>query len=269
MDAANWAAWQFLSLYALVALASGLFAGLLGIGGGIIIVPALLYLFKLQHFPEAALMHMAVATSLTTIIFTSLSAGYAQHRRGALLRGQVLPLLPGIAVGALAGGVIAGQLSSHALRMLFGVFECCMAWYIGRDVHVAPHRTLPGGVALAIAGGVISALATVLGIGGGVLVIPFLLWCNVGVRNAVAASSVSGFPIALLGTITMVYSGWGGHGLPAGTFGYVYWPAALVISLVSIVAAPQGVRLAHALPVGILRRILALLLAVIGIRMLL
>lgn len=260
--------WQFPLYYALLALVSGLFAGMLGIGGGIIIVPILLYLFKLQHFPEAALMHMAVATSLTTIIFTSVSAGYAQYRRGALVWAQVLPLLPGIAIGALAGGILVDYLSSGVLRSIFGIFECVMAWYIGRDIHVAPHRSLPGGPALAVAGALVSALATILGIGGGSLLIPFLLWCNVGVRNAVAASSVSGFPIAFIGTITMVYTGWDGSGLPPGTVGYVYWPAALIISIVSLVSAPQGVRLAHALPVAVLRRILAVLLAIIGIRML-
>lgn len=254
--------------YLVVGVLAGITAGLMGLGGGIIIVPALLFLFIRQGFPDNILMHLAVATSLATIVVTALTSTYAHHRHRAVLWNSVKLLVPGIILGSLLGAVIADSLPSDRLRMAFGIFECLVAAQIGFGFRPSPQRDLPGTSSMVAAGGGIGALSTVLGIGGGTLTVPFLLWCNVNIRNAVATSAACGFPIALAGSVAMMITGWDHPDLPAGSTGYVYWPAALPILAASALAAPLGARLAHRLPVATLRRIFAVVLGLIGLRML-
>lgn len=248
---------------------AGIIAGLLGLGGGIVIVPALLYLFILQGMPDAILMHMAVATSLATIIFTSVASAWAHHRHNAVLWPSVLALTPGIILGSIGGAFLAHHLPSNALRTIFGVFEILVALQIGMGFRPAAHRDLPGRGGMLAAGGGIGAVSTVLGIGGGTLTVPYLLWCNVHIRNAVATSSACGLPIAAVGTAALIITGSTYPVLPYGSTGYVYWPAAIIIILGSMATAPLGARMAHALPVALLKRIFAVVLVIIGIRMLL
>lgn len=254
-------------LYLLLGLVGGIIAGLMGVGGGIIIVPALYYLFSWRGFTEGSTMQLAVATSLATIVFTSLASAYAHHRRGAVLWPTVIELVPGLIVGAVAGGLLAKWLPNERLRMIFGLFEVLVALQIGLGARPAAHRGLPGRGGQTVAGGVIGALSSLLGIGGGTLTVPFLLWCNVAIHKAVATSAACGLPIAVTGALTLIIAGWGQPGLPGHSLGYVYWPGALTIVVASFVAAPLGARLAHALPVGTLRRVFAVLLAIIGLRM--
>jgi len=258
-----------IAAWLVVGAGAGIVAGLLGLGGGIVIVPALLYLFIQQGMPEAVLMHMAVATSLATIVFTSVASAWAHHRHNAVLWPTVLALTPGIVLGSIGGALLTHQLPSHSLRIAFGVFEILVGLQIGFGFKPGGHRELPGRVGMTVAGGGIGALSTVLGIGGGTLTVPLLLWCNVHIRNAVATSSACGLPIAAVGAGTLIIAGSAYPGLPDGSTGYVYWPAAIIIILGSIVTAPLGARLAHTLPVGLLKRIFAAVLAAIGIRMLL
>lgn len=257
-----------LLLYLLTGMLAGIIGGLLGLGGGIIIVPALLFLFIQQDMPAAILMHMAVATSLATIIFTSISATWAHHRHGAVSWAIVRQFGPGIIIGAMAGAVVADHLPSGSLRTAFGIFELLVAVQIGSGMNPPAHRQLPGAGGMSIAGLVIGAMSTFLGIGGGTLTVPVLLWCNVNMRQAVATSSACGLPIAVAGTVAMVIAGRDFSHLPAGTTGYVYWPAALAILIASMLFAPLGAKLAHTLPVAVLKRIFAIVLALIGIRML-
>jgi len=257
-----------LAIYAGVGAFSGVIAGMMGVGGGIVIVPALLFLFIWQGFPADLLMHMAVATSLMTIVFTALSSTWAHHRKGAVMWRLVWLLTPGILVGSVIGAVVADYLPGDRLRIGFGIFECLVALQILSGINPSPMRRLPQRSGLLLTGGGIGALSTILGIGGGTLTVPFLLWCNVNIRNAVASSSACGLPIALAGAVTMVVTGWDQEALPDGATGYIYWPAAVAIAVPSVLFAPLGARLAHRLPVATLRRIFALFLAIIGIRVL-
>ena len=254
--------------YFLLGLFAGTIGGLMGLGGGIIIVPALYYIFIGQGFPAGIIMHLAVATSLATIVFTALAATWTHHRKEAVLWPTVGLLVPGIFVGGVAGAVIANYLPSNTLRTGFGVFELLVAIQIAADKKPSPHRNLPVAGGMVATGGGIGMMSTLLGIGGGTMTVPFLLWCNVNMRNAVATSSACGLPIAFAGAASMIVTGWNNVALPAGSLGYVYWPAALVIIAATVFTAPFGARLAHQLPIKILKRMFAVLLAIVGIRML-
>ncbi len=256
------------SAYLVLGVVAGLVGGLLGLGGGILIVPALLFLFIWQGMPADILMHLAVATSLFTIVFTSISSSYAHHKHQAVLWPQVFLLTPGIIIGAVFGAFLADYISSDILRRLFGIFEILVACQIGFSVKPSAQRSLPGRNGMLIAGGGIGTLSTILGIGGGTLTVPFLVWCHVNIRKAVATSSACGFPIALSGTLTMIYTGLDSNSLPENTIGYVYWPAALLILVTSVLFAPVGAKLAHSIPVDSLKRVFAIVLACVGLRML-
>ncbi len=248
---------------------AGTVAGLLGVGGGLIIVPVLAIVFAQQGVSAEHLMHLAVGTSLATIVPTSISSVAAHHRRGAVLWEVFRRLLPGIVVGAIAGALLAKFLNTAVLRTTFGVFELLVAAQLALDVKPAPHRDLPGPPAMAAAGTVIGSVSAVLGIGGGTLTVPFLVWCNTEVRKAVATSSACGLPIAVAGGVGFVLTGWGVTGtLPPLSLGFVYLPALLGISVASVLFAPLGARLAHWLAPQILKRVFAFFLAALGIRML-
>jgi len=253
--------------YFAIGAVAGILAGLMGIGGGIVIVPALYFLFVWQGFADALLMQLAVATSLATIVFTSIASARAHHRRGAVLWPTVFRLGPGIVLGAIAGGLLARYLSSGGLRMFFGLFEIAVALQIGLGAKPPAGRVLPGSLGMNLAGAGIGGLSALLGIGGGTLTVPFLLWCNVVIHQAVATAAACGLPIALAGALTMMAAGWDHPALPDHSLGYVHWPAALAIVAASFLAAPLGARLAHALPVMTLKRVFAVVLALIGLRM--
>lgn len=248
---------------------AGTVAGLLGVGGGLIIVPVLAIVFAQQGVSAEHLMHLAVGTSLATIVPTSISSVAAHHRRGAVLWEVFRRLLPGIVVGAIAGALLAKFLNTAVLRTTFGVFELLVAAQLALDIKPAPHRDLPGPAAMAAAGTVIGSVSAVLGIGGGTLTVPFLVWCNTEVRKAVATSSACGLPIAVAGGVGFVLTGWGVTGiLPPLSLGFVYLPALLGISIASVLFAPLGARLAHWLAPQVLKRVFAFFLAALGIRML-
>ena len=254
--------------YVLLGAVAGIIGGLLGLGGGIVIVPALLFLFIRQGFSAEIQMHLAVATSLATIIFTSIASAWSHHRHGAVYWRVVSFLVPGIIFGCVLGAIAANHIRSEGLRIIFGLFELLVAMQIGFGIKPPGHRDLPGSTGMVLAGGGIGTLSTILGIGGGTLTVPFLLWCNVNIRNAVATSAACGLPIAVAGTLSFIVTGWDHAALPVGSIGYVYWPAALSILVASILTAPLGASLAHILPVTILKRVFALVLVIVGIRML-
>lgn len=260
---------EILLVYLLVGAIAGTIAGLLGVGGGLIIVPVLALLFQQWGFAGSVLMHLAIGTSLATIVVTAVSSMYAHHKHGAVDWTVFRQLTPGIVAGALAGAVVADFMSARALRLFFGVFEIAVAIQIGFQLMASPRRTLPGTVGMTAAGGVIGALSAVVGIGGGTLTVPFLVWCNITLRKAVATSSATGLPIAVAGAVGFVVTGWDAPQLPAWSSGYVYWPALTGIAAASVLFAPVGARLAHTLPVHVLRRFFAIFLAVLGVRMLL
>lgn len=256
--------WSFLIIYLSLGAFAGIMAGLLGVGGGLIIVPALAWVFRLQGIDDSLIMHIAIGTSLATIVVTSIASVRAHHKRGAVLWPVFWQLTPGIVAGALAGAFVADLLPGAGLRLIFGVFVLVVALQMAFDVKPAAARDLPHAPGMAVAGGVIGSLSAIVGIGGGSLTVPFLTWCNTAIRNAVATSAACGLPIAVTGTLGFVATGWGAENLPAWSLGHVYLPALAGIILLSMVAAPFGAKLAHTLPTKAVRRLFALFLAAVG-----
>ncbi len=258
---------SWLLLYLLLGAFAGLMAGLLGVGGGLVIVPVLAFVFAQQGVAEPVIMHLAIGTSLATIVFTSLSSVHAHHRHGAVLWPVFWQLLPGIVMGALFGAWVADRLATTPLRIFFALFEFYVAVQLTLNIRPAPHRVLPGRAGLFGAGGMIGTVSSLVGIGGGTLTVPFLLWCNVAMRQAVGTSAACGLPIAVAGSLGFVIAGWDETGLPSGSTGYVYWPAFAGIVAASILTAPLGARLAQVLPAATLKRIFAGLLVIFAVKM--
>lgn len=248
----------------LLGCGTGFLAGLLGIGGGMVLVPFLTLMLTLQGFPNEAIIKIAVATSLATICFTSLSSVRAHHKRGAVRWDIVRLLAPGIILGSLIGPMIARMLPAQVMTLVFAVFVAFSATQMFIDKKPKPTRQLPGGGGLFGAGGLIGVLSALVGAGGGFISVPFMTWCNVAIHTAVATSAALGFPIALAGTIGYIFAGWNLHGLPPGTFGFLYLPALGIISVASVCTAPLGARAAHALDVRQLKRVFAVMLYVLA-----
>lgn len=246
---------------------AGLLGGLLGVGGGLVIVPALAFVLPLIGVENQVVMHIAVGTSLATIVFTNIISAWAHHRRGAVQWREAGRLLAGIVPGALAGAWLAGGLSGDALAGVFGGFAALMGLYLLADRRPSPHRAVPGAAALGLSGVGIGAVSAVVGIGGGSLTAPLLMWCNVRAQEAVATAAACGLPLAAAGAAGFVVTGWQATGLPAGAVGYVYLPALAGVAAASMLTAPLGVRLAHAVAADTLRRLFGLALLGIAVAM--
>lgn len=255
-------------LYLGLGAVAGLVAGLLGVGGGLIIVPVLAAMFIRQGIADPVVMHLAIGTSLASIIFTSMSSVWAHHLRQSVRWRDVGRLAPGIVIGAWLGAAIADTLPSAGLRKFFGLFELYVAIQMTFKIKPAPHRDLPGRAGMLGVGGLIGTISSVVGIGGGSFTVPFLSWCNVPMREAVGTSAACGIPIAVAGAAGFVVAGWGAADLPANSLGYVYLQALLGIVSASILFAPLGARLAHWLPADRLKQVFALLLYLLAAYML-
>ncbi len=256
-----------LAAYCALGLATGFLAGLLGVGGGLIIVPVLIMQFHAQGLAAGMEPQLALGTSLATILFTALSSVRAHHRHGAVEWPVVRRIAGGALAGTLAGAMLAAQVPAQVLKIFFVLFLFYAAIQMWLDFKPAPQRAMPGQAATAAAGGVIGAVASWVGIGGGTLSVPFMLWHNVPLHRAIATSAAIGFPIALAGAMGYVLGGWDKPGLPAGSLGFVYLPALAGIVAGSVLTAPLGARTTHRLPVRPLKRIFALLLVVLAVRM--
>jgi uncharacterized membrane protein YfcA len=247
---------------------AGVLAGLLGVGGGVIIVPLLVFTFTAQHLPEAYILHLALGTSLASIIFTSISSLRAHHRRGAVNWPVVKGISPGILVGTFLGSWVAAQLSTGFLKGFFVVFLYYVATQLLLDIRPKPHRQMPGAGGMFGVGNVIGGVSSLVGIGGGSLSVPFLIWCNLPMHHAVGTSAAIGFPIAVAGAAGYLVNGLPAVGLPSGAVGFIYLPALVGIALASICTAPLGVRLAHSLPVPRLKKVFAVFVLIMGTRLL-
>ena len=239
---------------------TGYLAGLLGVGGGMLMVPFMIFVLSAKSIPPQYVVKMAIATSLATICFTSIASVRAHHQRGAVLWPIARLLAPGIAIGSLLGAQVAKALPSQALAVLFALFVSFSATQMLIDKKPRPSRQLPGTGGMLAAGGVIGLLASLVGAGGAFVSVPFMTWCNVRIHNAVATSAALGFPIAAAGTVGYVIAGWSQGDMPAGTLGFVYLPALITISAASVLTAPLGARTAHRLNMRELRRVFACLL---------
>ena len=246
----------------------GVFAGLFGVGGGGIMVPALTTLFVGKGFPPDQVVHLALGTSMAAIVMTSFSSMRAHHAREAVLWAVVRHMTPGILLGTFAATFLATYLSSKHLAIFFACFMGYVALQMILNVKPKPHRELPGALGLASVGTGIGVVSALVAIGGGSLSVPYLTWCNVNIRHAIATSAALGLPIALAGTLGYLFNGWGQVGLPEYTLGFIYWPAVIVISLVSYFTTPYGAHLAHSLPIPTLKKGFAVLLVLLSLKML-
>jgi uncharacterized protein len=242
-------------------LTVGFVAGLLGIGGGMLLVPFLTLILTRRGVPADLAVKMAIATSMATILFTSMSSVRAHHQRGAVRWSVVRAMAPGIVVGGLAAGAgVFALIKGQALALFFAGFVGFSATQMLLDRKPRPSRQLPGPVGQASVGSGIGFLSGLVGAGGGFVSVPYLSWCNVPMHQAVATSAALGFPIALANTIGYVVGGWNLQTPLAGGVGFLYVPALVVIAACSVATAPLGARSAHRMNVRQLKRAFALLL---------
>jgi len=254
---------------ALLGIATGFLAGLLGIGGGMLMVPFITIIMGARGVTADVAVKMAIATSMATIIFTSISSVRAHHKRGAVRWDIVRRLAPGIVIGSLVGSLgVFALLKGTALAIFFALFVGFSATQMFLDKKPKPTRQMPGTGGQFAAGGIIGFVSGLVGAGGGFISVPFMTWCNVAIHNAVATSAALGFPIAVANVAGYVASGIGVQGLPAGSFGYIWLPALAVIAACSVFTAPLGAKAAHALPVKKLKRVFASILYLLAAYML-
>ncbi|TLX57962.1 sulfite exporter TauE/SafE family protein [Stutzerimonas nosocomialis] len=255
-------------LYLVLGGFAGVLAGLFGVGGGLIIVPVLVFSFSAHGFAPAVLTHLAVGTSLATIVFTSINSILAHHRKGAVRWPLVLWMSLGIVVGAALGSLTAAAIQGPMLQKIIGVFAIAMAIQMGLDFKPRGTRDVPGRPALSAAGVVIGWASAIFGIGGGSLTVPFLSWRSVPMQQAVATSAATGLPIAIAGALSFMVVGWQDPRLPSWSLGFVYLPAVVGIACTSMFFARIGANLAHRLSPRVLKRLFALLLLGVGINFL-
>ncbi len=247
-----------------IGLCTGFLAGLLGIGGGMLMVPFLTFILTAKGFPADYTVKMAVATSLATICLTSLSSVWAHHKRGAVLWPIVRVLAPGIVVGSIVGAQFAAALPGKLLGILFAIFVAFSATQMFIDRKPKPSRTLPGRLGTFSMGWLIGMLSSLVGAGGAFVSVPFMTWCNVKIHDAVGTSSALGFPIALAGTLGYILAGQNLPPMPPGSFGFLYLPGLVVISIASICTAPLGARTAHRMDIRPLKKVFASILYVLA-----
>ncbi|QEY24315.1 sulfite exporter TauE/SafE family protein [Neisseria animalis] len=260
--------WDIVPVMLAVGALSGLTAGLFGVGGGLVLVPAMLWIFQLQGWEGAHSQHVAIGTAFAVMVCTTLSGVWAQHKRQAVDWKTVGLMVPGMVCGTLAGSMVAKYLPNDVLQVFFIVFAVAMAVKVLADVKPKPSRSLPNKAALAGIGGVFGMVSSWVGIGGGSLSVPFLLYCNVPVHRAVGTSSGLAWPIALAGALGYLVAGWYVEGLPDGTLGFWYLPAVAILGATTVLFAPVGVKLAHRLPDKRLKQAFGCLLLFIALRML-
>ena len=254
---------------AALGLGTGFLAGLLGIGGGMLMVPFITIIMGHRGAPADLSVKMAIATSMATIIFTSVSSVRAHHKRGAVRWDIVRRLAPGIVIGSLVGSLgVFSLLKGTALAIFFALFVGFSATQMFLDKKPAASRQMPGTGGQLAAGGAIGFISGLVGAGGGFISVPFMTWCNISIHNAVATSAALGFPIAVANVLGYAVSGQSVQGLPAGSFGYIWLPALAVIALCSVLTAPLGAKAAHSLPVAKLKRVFASILYMLAAYML-
>jgi len=254
-------------MYLSVGLIAGVLAGLLGVGGGLVIVPMLVYCFTKQQMQPDLIMHLSLGTSMASIVFTSVSSFMSHHKHGAVEWTIVKRIVPGILIGTFCGSYIAAMLSTGFLKGFFCVFLYYVATQMVLDKKPKPSRDFPGNAGMFGVGSVIGVVSSLVGIGGGSLSVPFMLWCNLAAHKAIGTSAAIGFPIAIAGSIGYLINGIKAASLPQYSAGYIYLPALVFIVCASVFTAPVGAKLAHMLPVSKLKRIFALLLYAVATKM--
>jgi len=254
--------------YLIAGIFAGLTAGLFGVGGGLIVVPILVVAFQWQGFSPEILTHLAIGTSLATIIFTSASSIFSHHQKAAVRWSIFKPMSLGIMLGAVLGVFTVVQLDGPILKKLFGIFAILVALKMLLKVEMASKKTLPGNPVFVFAGVVVAWVSSIFGIGGGTLTVPFLSRYQIEMKQIVGTSAACGLPIAIFATLSNVLIGADIPGLPEWSVGFVYLPALLGIVLTSVLFAKVGANLAHYLPGALLSRLFSVFLMLVGIKFL-
>ncbi|GAB1233772.1 sulfite exporter TauE/SafE family protein [Ferrigenium sp. UT5] len=255
--------------YLLLGAIAGFLGGLFGIGGGTILVPVFLWLFEAQHLPPDHTMHLALGTSMAVILFTSLASLRKHHQHGAVDWRVLRHITPGILSGTALGATSAALVSPHFLMVFFALFVYFAATQILLDFKPHAGRELPGIAGMSLFGTFTGWLSSLVSIGGGTVVIPFLIWCNVPLRRAIGTASAIGFPIAVGGTFGYILIGSHLPALPEMHLGFVYLPALFWAASASVLTAPLGAQTAHRIQVPLLRKGFALLLLGLATKLLL
>lgn len=258
----------FISCVLFGALA-GFLAGLLGIGGGLIIVPALVYLLPQLGISNEVIMPMALATSLSAIVVTSSSAAFAHHKNKNIPWRITKPLLFIVAFGALLGTFIADRLSAQALTNFFAGAVIVLALYMLVSIRSQHSSDMPSKIKLQFIGLITSAIASLMGTAGGAILVPVLTYFGMPLRHCIGIATVCGVMVALFGSLGYIISGVGNELLPAWSFGYIYLPALLGVVLTSSLFAPVGVKFAAKLPVQTLKKFFAVFLILVAMKMIL
>lgn len=258
--------------YALLGAFAGIMAGLLGVGGGLVMVPVLVMLWQADGLGGSQQVHLAIGTSLAVIVFTSISSVRAHHRRGSVAWSIFWRLTPGILLGAGLGASLASAMPQATLKMVFGTFELLVAaqmfFSLQPSTGALARHGLPGSPGMVSAGALIGAVSSLVGIGGGIMTVPFLDACKVRMQHAIGTSAAAGLPIAMGGALSYVLLGWGNTHLPDGALGFVYVPALVGIAITSMLFAPLGAALAHRLSTRRLKKVFASFLTLLGVWML-
>lgn len=260
---------EWYAAYLALGAVAGFLAGLFGVGGGLVLVPVLLLMFDAQHFAAAHPMHLALGTAMATILFTSVASMRKHHQHGAVNWQVVRHITPGILFGTAIGALTASIIPVKGLGIFFALFVYFAAAQILLDKRPHPSRQLPGFGGMTLAGTLTGWLSSLVSIGGGTIVVPFLVWCNVPIRHAIGTAAAIGFPIAVGGTIGYIAVGWNTLGLPDSHLGYVYLPALLWVAFATVLTAPLGAKAAHRMKVELLRKLFAVLLIVLATKLLL
>ena len=259
---------EYILLFIALGSIVGVAAGLLGVGGGGIIVPALTTIFLMQGMQQSDVVHMALGTSMATIIVTSFSSLRAHNKRDGVLWPVVKMMTPGILIGTFLGTFLASILSSFYLAIFFSIFMAHVSIQMFLNKKPKPSRSLLAPIGQIFSGAIIGSISAIVSIGGGSLSVPYLIWQNVDIKKAIGTSAAIGFPIALSGTIGYIINGWDHTDLANLTFGFISLPAFFIIAFCSYLTAPLGVKLTHLLPIKVTKRIFAFLLIILSIKML-
>ena len=264
-------AFSDLALFSLLGVSAGILAGMLGIGGGMIIVPGLFYLFSLIHLPDQSLLHMAAGSAMGIMLFTASASTWSHHKRGDVQWHIFRQAVPGIAAGVVIGTLLSSYINEYWLEVIFGVFllavssKILMSWSPTFDESEG-HE--PSGSVASMVGSLIGLKSGILGIGGGALSVPFLLYCGLPMKQASGTSASFTLPIAVTGTLAFALLSPSDPYIQWST-GYIYWPAIALVAPFTVIGAPIGTMLSHRIPAGLLKRIFAVLILCIGGKMLL
>lgn len=260
--------WETLLLLACVGASAGFLAGLFGIGGGTVIVPIMVWLLGYWGIGGEYVQHLAIGTSFAVMVFTTFSGALAQHRRGAIRWEIVRNMSPMMVLGGILGSMVARYIPAAHLQLVFTVFIYALSVQLLLGFSPKPRETMPGRAMMMGVGSGVGVLSSWVGIGGGTLSVPFLLYCRSTIHQATATSAGLAWPMSVSGAVGYLLAGWSVEGLPAGSIGFWYAPAAAILAMGTVLFAPIGVRVAHRLPAPVLKKAVGWLMFFIATQML-